>query len=102
LDSSPQEDTDILNSIPFETLKETLSQAGISISQIDRRIYLDAFFEIINIQKILYHKILFMIQGLPKEATSGLVVKENVLSVKEVWKQFIERVQLTIQNHLNA
>ncbi|RGB37021.1 hypothetical protein C1646_652342, partial [Rhizophagus diaphanus] len=55
-----------LRSTPSETFQETLSQVGISIPQVDRRIYLDTLFEIINIQKILYHEILFIIQELSK------------------------------------
>ncbi|CAB4484431.1 unnamed protein product [Rhizophagus irregularis] len=94
-----------LKSTPSETFQETLSQVGISIPQVDRRIYLDAFFEIINIQKILHHEILFIIQELSKEITSFIIISaenENVLSIKEVWKNFIERLQLSIQNHLNT
>jgi hypothetical protein len=78
-----------INSTPSETFKETLSQVGISIPQVDRRIYLDAFFQIVNIQKILHHEILFIIQELSKES-------------KEVWKNFIERLQSSIQEHLNT
>jgi hypothetical protein len=61
---------------------------------------LDAFFEIINIQKILHHEILFIIQELSKE--SNAIVVENTMSIKEVWMNFIERLQLSIQKHLNT
>jgi len=80
-----------------EILQETFSQIGISISQVDRRIYLDTLFEIINIQKILFHEILFIIQ----EISKTLVVKiENSINVDEIWKKFAEKLQLSIQKHL--
>ncbi|GBB88387.1 hypothetical protein RclHR1_14960002 [Rhizophagus clarus] len=91
-----------VSSTPSETFKETLSQVGISIPQVDRRIYLDAFFEIINIQKILYHEILFIIQELSKESSLTDMDIEDTLDIKEVWKKFIEKLQFSIQNHLNT
>ncbi|PKC03010.1 hypothetical protein RhiirA5_452565 [Rhizophagus irregularis] len=90
------------SSIPSETFKKTLSQVGISIPQVDRRIYLDAFFEIINIQKILHHEILFIIQELLEESTQNDMVIDHTLSIKEVWKGFIKRLQSSIQKHLNT
>ncbi|CAB4384074.1 unnamed protein product [Rhizophagus irregularis] len=91
-----------VRSTPSETFQETLSQVGISIPQVDRRIYLDTLFEIINIQKILYHEILFIIQELSKELSPATTLIENVLNIKEIWKIFIERLQISIQNHLNT
>ncbi|GBB94416.1 hypothetical protein RclHR1_02350015 [Rhizophagus clarus] len=85
-----------------ETHQEMLSQVGISIPQMDQRIYLDAFFEIINIQKILHQEILFIIQELSKEPTPTDVTIENTINIKEVWKKFIEKLQHSIQVHLNA
>jgi hypothetical protein len=94
-----------LSSISSETFQEMLSQVGISIPQVERRIYLDAFFEIVNIQKILHNEILFIIQELSKESTPtvsiGTIVK-NTLNTKEVWMKFIERLQYAIYNHLNT
>ncbi|PKC57188.1 hypothetical protein RhiirA1_446280 [Rhizophagus irregularis] len=91
-----------LSSISSETFQEMLSRVGTSIPQVDRRIYLDAFFEIVNVQKILHREILFIIQELSKESTPTATVIENTLSIKEVWKKFIERLQLSINNHLNT
>ncbi|GES93124.1 P-loop containing nucleoside triphosphate hydrolase protein [Rhizophagus clarus] len=91
-----------IKSTPTETFKETLSEVGISIPQVDCRIYLDAFFEIINIQKFLHHEILFIIQELSKESTPSGITIENTLNIKEVWMKFIEKLQLSIKNHLNT
>ncbi|GBC46709.1 uncharacterized protein OCT59_017758 [Rhizophagus irregularis] len=91
-----------LSSISSETFQEMLSRVGISIAKVDRRIYLDAFFEIINIQKILHREILFIIQELSKESTPTASIIENTLSIKEVWKKFIERLQFSIYDHLNT
>jgi hypothetical protein len=92
----------ILSSISSETFQETLSQVGISIPQVDRRIYLDAFFVIIYIQKIMHNEILFIIQEVLKESTPTATINENTLSIKEIWKKFIERLQFSIKNHLNT
>jgi len=86
------------NSAHSEFLK---SQIRISIPQIDHRIYLDAFFEIINIQKILYHEILFIIRELSKKESIPATIN-NVISIKEVWKIFAERLQISIRNHLHS
>ncbi|RGB37018.1 hypothetical protein C1646_66236 [Rhizophagus diaphanus] len=91
-----------LGSISSETFQEMLSRVGISIAKVDRRIYLDAFFEIVNIQKILHREILFIIQELSKESTPTATIIENTLSIKEVWKKFIERLQFSIYDHLNT
>lgn len=92
----------ILSSISSETFQETLSQVGISIPQVDRRIYLNAFFVIIYIQKIIHNEILFIIQEVLKESTPTATINENTLSIKEIWKKFIERLQSSIKNHLNT
>ncbi|RIA89999.1 hypothetical protein C1645_805971 [Glomus cerebriforme] len=87
-------DSSSSNSIPPKSLQLT------STSQIDRRIYLDTFLEIINIQKILYHEILTIIKELPKESRPLAIKDEGVMSIKEAWKNFAERIQLSIQRHL--
>jgi hypothetical protein len=92
-------------SISSEDYQKMLSQVGISIPRVDRRIFLDAFFEIVNIQKILHEEILFIIQVLSEESTPTTVVvnvTNKTLSIKEFWKKFIEKLQFSIQNHLNT
>jgi hypothetical protein len=96
----PLPNINTLRSTPADTFQETLSEVGISIPQVDRRIYLDTFFEIVNIQKVLHHEILFIIQELSKGITPDTI--ENVSSIKEVWKNFIKRLQISIQKHLNT
>ncbi|GBB88735.1 hypothetical protein RclHR1_15310002 [Rhizophagus clarus] len=91
------------SSASSETFQEIPSRIGIPVPLVDQRIYLDAFFVIVNIQKILYNEVLFIIQELSKKSTSSpVVIIENTLSIEVVWKKFIERLQISIRNHLNA
>ncbi|CAG8485482.1 12101_t:CDS:10 [Funneliformis mosseae] len=76
--------------------KNVLSQTGISISKIYRRIYLDTLFEIVNLQKFLFNETLFIIQEISKTE------KPIATRIKEVWYQFAENLQLSIQKHLNT
>ncbi|CAB4399021.1 unnamed protein product [Rhizophagus irregularis] len=77
------------------TFQETFSQMGISIPQIDQKIYLDVFFEIINIQKILYHEVLFIIENVVL-----FIFAETNKNCKKLWKIFADNLQLSIQDHL--
>ncbi|PKY55180.1 P-loop containing nucleoside triphosphate hydrolase protein [Rhizophagus irregularis] len=72
------------NSTPPEYLQFT--------SQVDRKIYLDAVFEMINVQKILYGEILFIIHTFESEFNMR----------EEIWITFAQRLQQTIQQHLYA
>ncbi|CAG8591908.1 3194_t:CDS:10 [Funneliformis mosseae] len=79
-------------------LQETFSQIGISIPQVDNRIYLDTLFEMINIQKIQFHEVLFIIQEISKKQIN--LTLENSVNIKDVWKKFAERLQTSIQDQL--
>ncbi|GBC28104.1 uncharacterized protein OCT59_008525 [Rhizophagus irregularis] len=81
------------------TFQETFSQMGISIPRIDQKIYLDVFFEIINIQKILYHEVLFIIEN-AKYAKSHLFAISKNKECKKLWKIFAENLQYSTQEHL--
>ncbi|PKK57963.1 hypothetical protein RhiirC2_720872 [Rhizophagus irregularis] len=81
------------------TFQETFSQMGISIPRIDQKIYLDVFFEIINIQKILYHEVLFIIEN-AKYAKSNLFAISKNKECKKLWKIFAENLQYSTQEHL--
>jgi hypothetical protein len=83
IDGSSSNSNSNSNSTPLEYLQ--------LISKIDSKIYLDAVFEIINIQKILHHEISFIVDTF-----------EHKLNIKEVWKSFAQRLQQTIQQHLYA
>ncbi|GBC02767.1 hypothetical protein RclHR1_04800007 [Rhizophagus clarus] len=81
--------------------QELSSQIGISVPQMDHRIYLDAFFEIITIQKILYHEILFIIQNTKPSHSPALLIRiVKYKEQKERWKKFAEKLQISIQGHL--
>jgi hypothetical protein len=81
-------------------LQEAFSQIGISVPQVDHRIYLDASFEIINIQKILYNEILLIIQELLKRSMS---IENGAMSgSEEDWKNFAKRLQISIKKHLHT
>jgi hypothetical protein len=54
--------------------------------------------EIIKIQKFLYDEILFIIREISKKG-SITVVDKDIISIKEVWENFAERLQKSIQNH---
>ncbi|RIA80711.1 hypothetical protein C1645_866307 [Glomus cerebriforme] len=85
-------------SVTSESLQqETLSKIGIILPRINRRIYLDAFLEIINIQKILYHEILIIIEIVSRESRNE---DKDFISIKNVWKNFAESLQNSIQKHL--
>ncbi|RGB25652.1 hypothetical protein C1646_771434 [Rhizophagus diaphanus] len=77
------------------TFQETFSQMGISIPQIDQKIYLDVFFEIINIQKILYHEVLFIIENVVL-----FIFAETNKKCKKLWKIFADNLQLSTRDHL--
>ncbi|CAI2180938.1 10853_t:CDS:10 [Funneliformis geosporum] len=79
-------------------LQDAFSQIGISIPQVDHRIYLDTLFEMINIQKIQFHEVLFIIQEISKVSINTTI--ENSVNIKDVWKKFAERLQTSIRNHL--
>jgi len=79
----------------------TLSDIGIPVSKMDRRMYLDAFFEIINIQKILFYETLFIIEEVPRRSIFSYIFQSGI-EVKDTWKKFAERLQQTIQSHLNT
>ncbi|CAG8518815.1 4362_t:CDS:10 [Funneliformis mosseae] len=79
-----------------DSSKNLLSQKGISISKVDRRIYLDTLFEMVNLQKVLFNEILFIIQKIMKAE------RPIATRVEEVWKKFGERLLLTIEKHLNT
>ncbi|CAI2168909.1 11576_t:CDS:10 [Funneliformis geosporum] len=79
-----------------DSSKYLLSQTGISISKIDRRIYLDTFFELVNVQKFLFNETLFIIQEISKAE------KPIATRIKNVWYRFAENLQFSIQKHLNT
>ncbi|CAG8617771.1 554_t:CDS:10, partial [Funneliformis mosseae] len=87
------------NFSPGRVLQETLSQIGISVPKVDHRIYLDALFELINIQKILFHEVLFIIQEISKVSK---VTNQESININEIWKKFAEWLQLSILKHLNV
>ncbi|CAG8568516.1 1267_t:CDS:10 [Funneliformis mosseae] len=74
---------------------------GFSVPKMEKRIYLDAFFEIINIQNILFHEILFIIEEVPRKSIFSYLF-QRVVEVKYTWQKFAERLQRTIQSHLNT
>ncbi|PKC70238.1 hypothetical protein RhiirA1_502071 [Rhizophagus irregularis] len=66
------------------------------LDQLNHRIYsiyVDGVLKVIHIQKILYNEILFIIEELS-------LVEKNVTDIKELWKDFAEKLQQSIQDHL--
>lgn len=56
-------------------------------------IYVDGVLKVISIQKILHNEILFIIEELS-------LVEKDVTVIKELWKDFAEKLQQSIQTHL--
>ncbi|RIB10982.1 hypothetical protein C2G38_2204710 [Gigaspora rosea] len=65
----------------------------------DVRIYLDAFLEIVNIQKAIFHEISLIVQELTK--IEGQANKTNQTYQKN-WIEFGEHIIETIKTHLNT
>lgn len=66
------------------------------LDQLNHRIYsiyVDGVLKVINIQKILYNEILLIIEELS-------LVEKNGTEIKELWKDFAEKLQQSIQDHL--
>ncbi|CAG8747760.1 11251_t:CDS:2, partial [Acaulospora morrowiae] len=71
-------------------LQESLEEVGIITPKIDRRFYLDGFFEIVNIQKVLFYEVSSIIDGLTLEHKK----------LKENWLKFSEFLIQSIKSHL--
>ncbi|KAF0547345.1 P-loop containing nucleoside triphosphate hydrolase protein [Gigaspora margarita] len=80
-------------------LQETLSEVGLTAPKMDVRMYLDAFLEIVNIQKVIFHEISLIIQELSKIA--GPANKTNQTYEKN-WIKFGKHIIETIKTHLDT
>ncbi|CAG8471028.1 5060_t:CDS:10 [Dentiscutata erythropus] len=78
-------------------LQETLAEVGLSAPKMDVRIYLDAFLEIINIQKVIFHEISLIIPELSKIAVMG----NQTTSYEKNWIEFGEDIIVSIKKHLD-
>ncbi|CAG8476927.1 30534_t:CDS:10 [Gigaspora margarita] len=79
-------------------LQETLTEVGLTAPKMDVRIYLDAFLEIVNIQKAIFHEISLVIPELSK--ITGPANKTNQTYEKN-WIEFGDHIIETIKTHLN-
>ncbi|CAG8719623.1 4995_t:CDS:10, partial [Gigaspora margarita] len=80
-------------------LQETLAEVGLTAPKMDVRMYLDAFLEIVNIQKVIFHEISLIIQELSKMA--GPANKTNQTYEKN-WIEFGKHIIETIKTHLDT
>ncbi|RHZ48435.1 hypothetical protein Glove_551g8 [Diversispora epigaea] len=80
--------------------QETLKEVGISISKVDRKIYLAAFSELINIQKIMFHEVSKIISELPSEVNQRLISDTPILSYKDYWMDFTNFLINSLHNHI--
>ncbi|CAG8640251.1 1615_t:CDS:10 [Funneliformis mosseae] len=88
------------DSVRFE---QSLREVGLIAPQLDRRVYIDAFFEIVNAQKIMFHEVVRIISELPNtevphsEERQGYI---SVLATRKNWIGFCGRIIDSITNHL--
>ncbi|CAG8660562.1 11083_t:CDS:2, partial [Dentiscutata heterogama] len=80
-------------------LQETLAEVGLSAPKVDVRIYLDAFLEIVNIQKVIFHEIFLVIPELSKIAKTEN--NQNQPSYEKNWVEFGEDIIVSIKKHLD-
>ncbi|CAG8486394.1 199_t:CDS:10, partial [Diversispora eburnea] len=78
--------------------QETLKEVGISVPKVDRKIYLAAFFELINIQKAMFHEVSKIIPELPTE------MKQHNVSIhlpyKDYWMDFANVLINSLRKHI--
>jgi hypothetical protein len=84
-----------------ERFEQSLREVGLFAPQFDRRVYLDTFFEIVNVQKVMFHEVTQIISELPKtelphEVNRGV----SVLATRENWIKFCRNIIDSIKNHL--
>ncbi|KAF0474583.1 P-loop containing nucleoside triphosphate hydrolase protein [Gigaspora margarita] len=82
--------------------QETLAEVGIIAPKVDVRVYLDAFFCIVNIQKAIFHEVSKVIPELPKETLVEVEASVQRVSYNKNWINFGERVIATIRKHLDS
>ncbi|CAG8514866.1 9304_t:CDS:10, partial [Diversispora eburnea] len=88
--------------------QETLKEVGISTPKIDRKIYIKAFLELINIQKAMFHEVSKIIPELPTERTERtrhndpphIVEKIINLPYKYHWTNFANFLIDSLHNHM--
>ncbi|CAG8736859.1 17987_t:CDS:2, partial [Gigaspora rosea] len=80
-------------------LQETLAEVGLIAPKMDVRIYLDAFLEIVNIQKAIFHEISSVIQELSEIACPS---NETNQTYQKNWIEFGKHIIETIKTHLNT
>ncbi|CAG8638123.1 14756_t:CDS:10, partial [Racocetra persica] len=78
-------------------LKETLAEVGLIAPKIDVRMYLDAFFEIVNIQKVIFYEVSQVITELSKTRET----EDNLVFYDKNWIEFGERIIEAIKKHLD-
>ncbi|CAG8645234.1 30774_t:CDS:10, partial [Racocetra persica] len=81
--------------------QETLAEVGIIAPKVDVRVYLDAFFDIVNIQKAIFHEISMIIPEFPKETVATETAVQRV-SYSKNWITFGEYIIGTIRKHLDS
>ncbi|CAG8508580.1 12330_t:CDS:10 [Dentiscutata erythropus] len=70
-------------------LQETLADVGLSAPKVDVKIYLDAFLEIVNIQKVIFHEL------------TKIAETQKQTSYEKNWVKFSEDIIGTIKKHLD-
>ncbi|RHZ73529.1 hypothetical protein Glove_230g154 [Diversispora epigaea] len=83
--------------------KKTLREVGISKSKIDRKIYLTAFSELINIQKAIFHEVSKIIPELPTPTEMNQRLISDIpihFLYKGYWMDFANFLIDSLRNHI--
>src|SRR5436305_4592723 len=86
-----------------EWSEQSLQEVGLIAPQFDRRVYLDAFFEIVNVQKAMFYEVTRIVPELPKtESTHEINSGISVLTTRKNWIKFCQNIIDSIKNHLKT
>ncbi|CAG8548421.1 10476_t:CDS:10, partial [Dentiscutata heterogama] len=85
-----------------DKFQETLAEVGIIAPKVDVRMFLDAFFCIVNIQKAIFHEVSRIIPELPRETNVEINSITQRISYNKNWIKFGGHVIETVRKHLDS
>ncbi|CAG8550528.1 6058_t:CDS:10 [Dentiscutata erythropus] len=85
-----------------DKFQETLAEVGIIAPKLDVRMFLDAFFCIVNIQKAIFHEVSKIIPELPRETNIEINSTTQRVSYNKNWINFGGHVIETVRKHLDS
>ncbi|CAH1761849.1 12644_t:CDS:10 [Entrophospora sp. SA101] len=82
-----------------QKLQETLQQVGIPTPQIDKRLYLEAFFEILNVQYLMLKEVTSIITEINDSVSN--VSNENITKSRNAWLKLHKALIKSRKRHIN-